>query len=309
MNNINIKHIDLNLLVVFDVMLSERNVARAAEKLNLTPSAVSHALRRLREQLNDELFVRDGRKMIATARALRIGESLPRLLKQIELTLTEQKEFNPQETPRTFRLSAPDFIAPILPQLLVELATTPNIKLQLVPFSSSAVQDLINGSTDILIASNAIKENGVIAGQLGCWPWLVFGRENHPAFEQWSIERWANYPHLKVGTDVVKGDGPIDQLAAKRGIDRTISTVIPSFLMAPAILADTDMLLTVPSLAIDDRHFAFNLENRAAPFDIPALTLSVYRSALVADDPGIQWMIDKVIAVFAKVHDQISVSP
>lgn len=302
MRGINFKQLDLNLLVVFDAILREQNVARAAEYLNLTPSAVSHALRRLRSQLQDELFIRDGRKMIPTAKAIRIGESLPRLLKQIEYTLTEQEEFDPQHTPRTFKLAAPDFIAPVVPLLIADLANSPNIKLELVPYASSAVKDLTNGSIDIVIAPSVIKSEGIIAEPLGSWSWSVFARENHPALDDWSIESWASYPHLKVSTGVAKGDGPIDKIASKLGIHRTISTIIPSFVMAPLILAKTDMLLTVPALAIDDSSFSFNLERRDTPFDIAPLNLCVYRSALVADDAGIQWMIDQVAKVFSQTH-------
>ena len=112
MSEIHLWDIDLNLLVVLEVLLQERSVTRAAERLHRTQSAISHALARLREVFGDELLVRDGRQMRPTARAEALAESLPRVLDLLRRTLSKPEAFDARSTTRTFRLAAPDFVAP-----------------------------------------------------------------------------------------------------------------------------------------------------------------------------------------------------
>ncbi|MFT7461012.1 MAG: DNA-binding transcriptional LysR family regulator, partial [Planctomycetota bacterium] len=107
--------IDLNLLVVLNVLLREKSVGRTAERLNLTPSAVSHSLKRLRLLFENELLVRDGRRMVPTARGLSLAQTLPSLLSQVEKTLAAPEPFDPSISTRSFRLAAPDFVSSLLP--------------------------------------------------------------------------------------------------------------------------------------------------------------------------------------------------
>lgn len=112
MSSISLQDIDLNLLVTLDVLLQEQSISRSAQRLHITPSAVSHALGRLRKLFDDELLVRDGRHMILTVRAQELSESLPRGLKHLARTLEASEAFDFATSTRTFRLVAPDFVAP-----------------------------------------------------------------------------------------------------------------------------------------------------------------------------------------------------
>lgn len=118
MNEINLRNLDLNLLVVFRVLMEEGNVNRAAEKLNRTPSAVSHALGRLRDQLSDPLLVRVGGQMRPSPRAPRLYDELKPLLGKIERTLQPPTPFNAATSRRTFRVSGP-----IVDSVMAELMT------------------------------------------------------------------------------------------------------------------------------------------------------------------------------------------
>ena len=113
--------IDLNLLVVLDVLLREQSVSRTAARLNLTSSAVSHALKRLRMLFDNELLVRDGRRMVPTDRGQSLAEVLPPLLAQVEHALAKPNPFDPATSTRSFRLAAPDFMSSLLPHLLNQI--------------------------------------------------------------------------------------------------------------------------------------------------------------------------------------------
>lgn len=287
-----LRDIDLNLLVILDVLLQERSVSRAAERLHLTPSAVSHALKRLRRLFDDELLVRDGRRMSPTLRAQELSDSLPRALRHLQSTLASPEAFEPATSRRTFRLAAPDFAAPLVLAAVGKRA--PELRVEWVPSSPTAVGELAKGHCDALIASGAFKDEGVRETSVGQWSWKVFGRAKHPAFEEWSLEAWAAYPHLQIGTSVIRGQGPIEQRVSKLGIERRVGAVVPYFSMAASVLASTDLLLTVPSMSMEPAQSTYGLECREVPFDLPQMSLSLFRSATNGDEPGVRWFLETI---------------
>lgn len=295
MKEIQLSRIDLNLLVVLEVLLREKSVSRTADQLNITSSAVSHALKRLRTLFDNELLVRDGRRMVPTARGEELAKTLPTLLVQVSQTLKTSEVFDPVTSDRVFRLSAPDFISPLIPILLNILAKeAPNVRLELTAYSKTAVSELSQGQHDALIAPTLRQNHEVRSERIGSWSWKVYGRKDHPALENWSLERWAQFPHLQIGLSSSPGRGPIDDKIAQFGMVRQIGAVIPHFSMAAPILANTDMLLSVPSMAMDAAAKVYELERRDLPFDFELLELSLFRSATLGDSAEIAWFHERV---------------
>ncbi|MBX2803633.1 MAG: LysR family transcriptional regulator [Myxococcales bacterium] len=303
MNEIQLRQIDLNLLVVLDTLLREGSVTRTARQLHLTPSAVSHALKRLRETFGDELLIRDGRRMRPTVRAEGLAETLPRVLRQLERVLAGPSPFRPDASSRTFRLAAPDFVAPLVPHLLEDVGrVAPGVRVELVPRSEGAIRHLTEGRYDALIAPSGIENEGLRGEVIGSWPWAVYGRRGHPAFDDWSLGAWARFPHLQIRTTLLqKGRGPIGRKAAEHGVRRVVGAVVPHFSMAAPILAQTDLLLTVPSVVMTSVSFVYGLDCREAPFELPLQGLSVYRSAAVGDEPGVRWFLQRVSAAAGRL--------
>ena len=286
----NLSKIDLNLLVVLDVLLREKSVGRAADKLNLTSSAVSHALKRLRFLFDNELLVRDGRRMVPTARGQSLSETLPILLAQVECTLAEPKPFDPSTSEHSFRLAAPDFISPLLPRVLKSIsAKAPGVSVQVFAVSPTATVDMQTGRYDALIAPSFRRTDDLRGMELGSWPWVTFGRKDHPAFVDWSLESWARFPQVLVSASPPSGRNPIDLAASKLGVTRKIGAIVPHFSMAAPILAGTDMLLVVPSVAMHDIATVYGLAQRNLPFEIPSLSFSLFHSATSGDDPASRW--------------------
>src|ERR1700746_3419440 len=122
MNQIDLRHFDLNLLVVFDVLMTERSVTRAATRLGRTQSAVSHLLSRLREQFADPLLIKGGARMQPTALALDLIEQARPMLGGIQRVLSPQHVFDPKSSRRVFRLAAPDFMLGLFTALMARLA-------------------------------------------------------------------------------------------------------------------------------------------------------------------------------------------
>src|SRR5215469_2352671 len=122
MNEIDLRRFDLNLLVVFDILMTERSVTLAAERLGRTQSAVSHSLSRLREQFADPLLVKGGARMQPTALALDLIEQVRPMLSGIQRVLSPQHAFDPASSRRVFRLAAPDFMLSLFSDLMARLA-------------------------------------------------------------------------------------------------------------------------------------------------------------------------------------------
>ena len=295
MSEIQLSQVDLNLLVVLDALLKHRSVTRAAQQLHVTPSAVSHSLKRLRSLFGDELLFRDGRQMRLTLRARELSETLPRVLQQVRRTLSAPVAFHPSTSTRTFRLSAPDFLASVVPALLQEVGrTAPGVRVELLPLARGAVREITDGRIDALIGPGTLEDEGVRAEPLGAWGWAVFGRKGHPAFHEWSLQAWCRYPHLRIGTSELRGSGPVDRRTAELDIERAIGAVIPYFTMAAPILAQTNLLLTVPCVSLSNTAAIHGLEQRPVPFDLPNLQLSLFRSAATGGEPGVRWFLDQV---------------
>lgn len=298
MAEIDLKNVDLNLLVVLDVLLREQSVGLAADRLNLTQSAVSHALKRLRALFDDELLVRDGRSMVPTTHARTLAEQLPSMLAHIERVLRNPSPFDPATSDRVFRLVAPDFFTSSTLRLLEHTSrAAPNVRVEMTPFTPAWITEMKAGRCDALIAPRGLKADELRRQDIGSWPWVVFGREGHPAFADWSIEAWARYPHIQVRTAAPEGKGPIAKMAERLGIQRRIGAVVPHFSVAASALSRTDMLLTVPTVALGDSPESYNLEHRPVPFDIAPLELSLYRSATTGAEPDVRWFLERVSEV------------
>lgn len=289
-------NIDLNLLVILDVLLKEQSVTRSAEQLHLTPSAVSHALKRLRDLFQDELLIRDGRRMLLTVRAQQLVEILPRALGQLANTLVAPEAFIAASSTRTFRLAAPDFIAPYVLGKIGKSA--PQVSVEFLPTSPNAVRDLTQDHYDALIAPRSFKNEGLRSEPLGEWQWMVYGRRGHPVFKDWSLESWCSFPHLQIRTSGARGKGPIDQHLAQIGIQRHIGGIIPFFSMTAAIISQTDLLVTLPSIIMHRDVEVYDFGSKEAPFDIPPMGLSLFRSATRGDEEGVKWFLSQIKEAF-----------
>src|SRR5438477_7355671 len=146
MNQIDLRHFDLNLLVVFDVLMTERSVTRAAERLGRTQSAVSHSLSRLREQFGDPLLIKGGLRMQPTAFALDLIEQARPMLSGIQRLISPQHIFDPSNSRRVFRLASPDFTLTLFADLLCRLrSAAPSVSVEWTAPREPTLLDVAGG--------------------------------------------------------------------------------------------------------------------------------------------------------------------
>ncbi|MBA3550446.1 MAG: LysR family transcriptional regulator, partial [Nannocystis sp.] len=196
MHDVDTLAIDPNLLQALDVLLHERNVSRAAERLGRTQPAISHALARLRAQLGDPLLVRVGQRFVLTPRAEALREPLHALLGELAALVRPPRAFDPATAARVFSLTATDYIAAlVLPPLIERVrAAAPDIDLHVRPASRSFFTDLGEGGVDLGFVVRAPTEAGIRGRKLLRDRFVCVLRKDHPAAANLDLATFLRLP-------------------------------------------------------------------------------------------------------------------
>ncbi|HXQ15315.1 MAG TPA: LysR family transcriptional regulator [Caulobacteraceae bacterium] len=304
--------LDLNLLRVFDVLLEERSVTRAGTRLGLTPSAVSHALSRLRYHLGDDLFQRDRQGMQPTRKALEIGPSLHAALGQLQSALTPT-DFEPAVSDRRFSVVAGAYACAVLmPAVVAELqAKAPGVLLQITENPPDLIEQLDSAQVDFVVsvfdsAPERFARERLMTEALA---WVV--RAGHPLCERRmaTLDDLVGVPHVVVATrrEAVERQtislrsswedfGAFESELAKRGLRRRVGVVAPDTFSAMTIVARSEMAALIPRrlalLSVQSGRLAL-IE---PPYETAPVNVSLlYRKDRLAEPP-IAWMRDVINA-------------
>jgi DNA-binding transcriptional LysR family regulator len=304
MNEIDLRRFDLNLLVVFDVLMTERSVTRAAERLGRTQSAVSHSLSRLREQFGDPLLIKGGARMQPTALALALIEQARPMLGGIARVLSPQHIFDPTTSSRIFRLAAPDFMLTLFADLLTRLrAEAQSVSVEWTAPREPTLLDVAEGLIDVAIVPAELRwPSGVTGEAVGALGWRCFGRKGHAAFRDWGPAAWARWPHLvvRVGDSLAS---PVNVAAAAAGLQRTIAGWVPNFSAVAPILAGSDLLATLVTVAMNETVHAYRLDSGEVPFPLPPLPHAMVWCSGRSRDPGLIWLRDRLRPIVKRNFD------
>jgi DNA-binding transcriptional LysR family regulator len=264
-----LRRLDLNLLVVFDAVMGERSVTRAAQRVFLTQSAVSSALGRLRHQLGDELFIRGPGKLRPTPRALELEEPIRALLAELQQVLAPAS-FDPATERRRFTIATNDYFTAVVgPPLAQRLAReAPGVDLSIVPTAGRPLEMLDAREADLVCTSWSRLPERFSIETLVEDDYVCVVRKDHPfARKAPTLAQFARAKHLLVSP---RGDarGFVDERLAEKGMTRRIFMTVNHFAAAPQIVAETDAVLTVPSLIA--RRFAPTRTTATIPCPVAA---------------------------------------
>jgi DNA-binding transcriptional LysR family regulator len=300
MNQIDLRRADLNLLVVFQVLLAERHVGRAAERLALTQSAASHALRRLRDLFGDPLFVRHPKGIEPTARALALAPAIADILSRARSVIASPA-FDPtlacSFTIATIDLTLPTIIVPLIEHLR---RAAPAIDLRVVPL----VREHVVAAFDRQDIDMAILNFPDPPKRLARVPvlkdrYVGIARRGHPGLKGKSLtpKAYAALPHLLFSP---RGDpkGIVDEpLAQLSGIRRRVVMTIPHISAAPSIVARTDLVAVIAERIARLYAAQHDLMLFDPPVSLPGFTISALTSAARTSDPALQWLQRQVMHV------------
>jgi LysR family transcriptional regulator, nod-box dependent transcriptional activator len=291
------KGLDLNLLVALDVLIEERSVSRAAERLHLSQPAMSAALRRLRDYFNDPILAAHGKKMIPTPHAMRLRSMVSDLLIGVDQMVSVSTRFDPAISRRRFRVGTSDYLSIVLFTTLVPRLqqVAPSVTLELVQPSDTMAASLDQGDLDLVItpaehiARNhpselLFEERHVVAGWTG-----------NPVFaHEMTEEAFFAAGHVVVEIGQLRPTSFAETFLRERGKERTIEIMVSSFAVAP------EMLMNSNRLAVMHERLARMYAARIAltyvdmPFDFPIMREMLQYHTARADDPGLRWLIGEI---------------
>jgi DNA-binding transcriptional LysR family regulator len=241
--------LDIWLIRVLRTLLTERSVTQAAMRLNQTQPAVSTALRRLREILNDPILVRGKQGMVPTEYGASLLGAAQRALREVDFVATPHGDFDPASSRRTFRVAAPDYLNDFfMPTLIAEFrAAAPNARLEIESLSPTLDHEraLDEGELDLVLGNWTRPEMRFARQDLFSDIFVCLMRRGHPlAREPLTLERYALAAHLAPTPYSGGKPHPIDIGLERAGIRRRIVTTIPYFGLVPQVLLQSDLIFT-----------------------------------------------------------------
>jgi DNA-binding transcriptional LysR family regulator len=309
LNQIDLSRTDLNLLVLFETVLAKGNVGLAAAALNLSPSAVSHGLGRLRRLMQDPMFLRTPRGVVPTERALELAPRIAEILQSVRGVLAAAEPFDPATASRQFRLGAGDaFLCVDGPAVAARLAhEAPAVFVAMVHIVPTFRQSPDEGAWDHVQRMLDAREL-----DLAILPWhqsparfvarrmvrafgddglVVASRADHPYARDPSLDSYCEARHLVVS---IRGD-PVtstDAVLAGIGRSRRVMMTAPNFSAALFLAAETDLLVSLPESLVARYGARFGLVATPLPFESGRAPVEVVTTKAALQDAGVAWLVD-----------------
>lgn len=286
--------LDINLLLALDALLQDQNVTHAAARLNITQSALSGRLTRLRRIFNDPLFVpsSSGRGMTPTSHTLALKPELQRLLQQLTQFVQSAHVFDPATSERTFRIAAMDNPAAILAPALLPLirAQAPAVRVAFtLPDKNQVNGQLERGEVDLFIGTAQDAAPNLIGRLLFNEEFLTAQRIGHPrGTGPLSLDTFCELDHLLISTSGGMFNGMIDEALADLGRQRRVTVSVQSYALAPLILNSTDCICTLPKRFL--QRFTSHLELFTPPLTLDTFSMKLFWHSTVNADPAHRWL-------------------
>jgi DNA-binding transcriptional LysR family regulator len=293
----NLRRLDLNLLVTLDVLLSEHNVTRAAERLNFSQPSVSVHLAKLRDVLGDPLLLPGPRGMRPTARAEALREPLRQALEALERAVAPARPFDPAEATNTWRLAATDYAEStiVLPALAGLRAAAPGTRLAIVEAVPPRIaRQAEQGEIDLAFHTSEGSPAGLRRRVLFAERYVLAGRAGHPRLKRRpTLAQFRKLEHVIVSPDGGGFVGITDQVLAKAGLTRKVVLSVPHFLFAISALASTDLVAMVPARLVRGTGALRTVE---PPVEVPGYEMAMLWHERAHRDPAHQWLREHIAA-------------
>jgi DNA-binding transcriptional LysR family regulator len=285
--------IDMNLIVALDALLRERSVTRAAKRIGLGQSATSHALARLRAHFGDPLLVKAGRELVLTERAAELVAPCAAAVAGLEHVFMPAAPFDPAKSRRVFRVAATDnlelYVLPRLASLIAGEAPRVGLRFRHLPKDWRAA--LARGDFEVKLGrTHADTSPDLRVEDLFDDELALVVRRGHPlAGRRPTLRQYAALSHVQV-TPGETERGPVDELLARRGLERRIAITVSHFLVALFVVAASDHAVTIPLRVVDALSPALGVVVVPLPFTMARYALSQTWSERSDLDPGHLWL-------------------
>jgi LysR family transcriptional regulator, nod-box dependent transcriptional activator len=285
--------LDLNLLVALDALLTECSITKAAGRMNLSPSATSNALARLREYFDDELLVQVGRRMEPTPRAQVLLEAVRDVLVRVDSTIAIQPAFDPPTSDRVFRIFVSDYTQMVFVPHVLALASEQrcSARFDFLPQVSNPGRSLERGEADLLIIprnfiSTDHPEELLYTDEFVCVVW----RDGALARGDLSFERYVAASHVVMQPQGTLGESFENWFVKRYGVTRRVAVTSYCFSTLPAMVVGTDYIATVHTRLARQLQAAWPIVLRTPPVPITAMEQGLQWHKYRTQDPGLVWL-------------------
>lgn len=301
------RHQELNLLAVFDAIMTEKSITRAADRLAMTQPAVSNAVSRMRVAWNDDLFVKDGRNIQPTLYAQNLWSQIREPLKQLGEAV-DPSVFDPSTAKRTYRVAGADIVVDIAWKKLRKIIEreAPNINVYAFPYTIvNGDQSLNDAEVDLVIGGANTMSGSFSSEFLFDAKYVCVMRPGHPlAKPRIGLKEFANADHLLVS---LSGDtsGFTDQALIQHGLRRRVAMTVNHFSVVGPLLVESDLIAVVPSTAVEKEIFSGELAVTKPPVNIAPNGLACFWHQRQERDLGLVWFrehLSRIIRESAATH-------
>lgn len=293
----NLRRLDLNLLVTLDALLSEHNVTRAAQRLNLSQPSVSVHLARLRDIFGDPLLLPGPRGMRPTQRADALREPLRQALESLERAVSPARPFDPAAATQTWRVAATDYgeSTIVLPALNGLRAAAPGTRLavlELVPLRIARQAE--QGEIDLAFHTSEGAPPGMRRKLLFAERYVLVGRAGHPRLKRRpTLAQFCQLDHVIVSPDGGGFSGITDEVLSKAGLTRRVVLSVPHFLFVMSAVASSDLVAMLPARLVRS---VDALQVVEPPVDVPGFEMAMLWHERSHRDPAHQWLREHIAA-------------
>jgi DNA-binding transcriptional LysR family regulator len=287
-----LRRVDLNLLKVFESVYRLRNLSQVAAEMALTQPAISHALSRLRNTLNDKLFIRTGNGLEPTPRSDELAGPIKSALAMIEDSLGSTLEFEPRDCRREFQLLLSDvgeliFVPRLLRTLRLE---APGVRLSVLQAPRTRYEAMLRDrEADLAVGSLPMIGKGLADRRLFKDRWVVLRAAGHAHKRKLTIKEFERCAHVLVEPPGTL-EHPLTHVLRQKGITRNVTLKIPHFFALPSVILSSDLLATVPYSVATNLRSADGIDIQELPFAAPTLDVRMYWHARRDSDPAHAWL-------------------
>lgn len=300
LNKMNLARADLNLLVLFEAVFEELHVGRAANRLHVSASAVSHGLGRLRRLMQDPLFLRHPKGVVPTDRARALAAPVAEVLERARQVMAQAERFDPRTSRRRFVIGAPDAaLAVLLPPLLARLREeAPGIDIGTVSWVGrfeEALLELDAKKFDVALLPLSEAPARFVTRHLFDEDFVLITRRGHPLSKRVTLAAYAAAPHLLVS---VSGDpvGMVDKLLAKKNLTRRVVLTVPNFMQALALVEESDLVAALPRHFVTKHAARYRVVSFEPPMSLMKSPILAVAPQVATRDAGLVWLLDALEA-------------
>lgn len=297
-DNNKIRRLDLSVLLIFLALMRTRKAADVAGELGLTNSSISHAIRRLRDVFEDDLFLRRPHGLEPTAFAERIEPDVRRAVEAVQSALAGPSEFDPGEARGLIRISANDReVAELIPSAFARVtAEAPGLRFSVRSMSNAdSLRGLRDGSLDLAVGFFRDPGADIDVARIRTETYALVARKDHPVFgAEITLDSYTAASHILVSADGTLS-GIVDKVLDERGLSRRVCLAIPGFLPALSILAKSDYVATLPASLVHAHADRFGLGHCPPPVEIRPFDVSILRHRRNLRDPMLSWCLEKFL--------------